>query len=73
MNEEYNIQRGKERSGGGGIKGKVVTESRHQFSSVQFSRSVGSDSLSPHESQHARPSCPSPTPRVHSDSCPTSQ
>ena len=45
MNEEYNIQRGKERSGGGGIKGKVVTESRHQFSSVQFSRSVVSDSL----------------------------
>ena len=38
------------------------------FSSVQFSRSVMSDSLRPHESQHARPSCPSPTPRVHSDS-----
>ena len=42
-------------------------------SSVQFSRSVVSDSLRPHESQHARPSCPSPTPRVHSDSCPSSQ
>ena len=39
-----------------------------QFSSVQFSRSVMSDSLRPHESQHARPPCPSPTPRVHSDS-----
>ena len=38
-----------------------------QFSSVQFSRSVVSDSLRPHESQHARPPCPSPTPRVHSD------
>ena len=34
-------------------------------SSVQFSRSVVSDSLQPHESQHARPPCPSPTPRVH--------
>ena len=34
------------------------------FSSVQFSRSVVSDSLLPHESQHARPPCPSPTPRV---------
>ena len=35
-------------------------------SSVQFSRSVMSDSLQPHELQHARPPCPSPTPRVHS-------
>ena len=33
-----------------------------QFSSVQFGRSVVSDSLRPHESQHARPPCPSPTP-----------
>ena len=38
-----------------------------QFSSVQFSRSVVSDSLRPHELQHARPPCPSPTPRVHSN------
>ena len=36
------------------------------LSSVQFSCSVMSDSLRPHESQHAKPSCPSPTPRVHS-------
>ena len=36
--------------------------------SVQFSRSVVSDSLRPHESQHARPPCPSPTPGVHSHS-----
>ena len=36
-----------------------------QFSSVQFSRSVMSNSLQPHESQHARPPCPSPTPGVH--------
>ena len=42
-------------------------------SSVQFSRSVMSDSLRPHELQHARPPCPSPTPRVHSDSHPSSQ
>ena len=42
------------------------------FSSVQFSRSVVSDSLRPHESQHARPPCPSPTPGVHSDSRPSS-
>ena len=44
-----------------------------QFSSVQFSGSVVSDFLWPHESQHARPPCPSPTPRVHSDSHPLSQ
>ena len=43
-----------------------------QFSSVQLSHSVVSDSLWPHESQHARPPCPSPTPRVHSSSCPSS-
>ena len=42
------------------------------FSSVQFSRSVLSDSLRPHGLQHARPPCPSPTPRVYSDSCPLS-
>ena len=43
---------------------------RFRFSSVQFSHSVMSDSLRPHESQHARPPCPSPSPGVHSDSCP---
>ena len=37
-------------------------EDMSQFSSVQFSHSVVSDSLQPHESQHARPPCPSPTP-----------
>ena len=42
-------------------------------SSVQFSRSVMSNSLWTHESQHARPPCPSPTPGVHSDSFPSSQ
>ena len=43
-----------------------------QFSSVQFSHSVVSDSLQPHEPQHARPSCPSPIPRVHPNPCPSS-
>ena len=42
-------------------------------SSVQFSRSVMSDSLRLHELQHARPPCPAPTPGVHSDSRPSSQ
>ena len=42
-------------------------------SSVQFSRSVVSNSFQPHESQHARPPCASPTPGVHSDSRPSSQ
>ena len=44
----------------------------YQFSSVQFSLSVLSDSLQPHESQHTRPSCPSPTPGVYPNSCPSS-
>ena len=43
------------------------------FISVQFSCSVTSDSLRPHESQHTRPPCPSPTPGVHSDSRQSSQ
>ena len=43
------------------------------FSSVQFSHSVVSDSLRLHESQHTRPPCPSPTLRVHPDSCPSSR
>ena len=42
-------------------------------SSVQFSHSVLSDSLRPHESQHARPPCPSPTPRVHANSRPSNR
>ena len=42
------------------------------YHSVQFSLSVTSNSLQPHESQHARPSCPSPTPGVYSNSCPSS-
>ena len=56
---------------------KYYTFIQHSFSchlsSVQFSRSVVSDSLRPNESQHARPPCPSPTPGVHPDSHPLSQ
>ena len=44
-----------------------------QFKIVQFSRSVVSDSLQPHEPQHARPPCPSPTPGVHPNPCPLSR
>ena len=43
----------------------------HESSSVQSSRSVMSNSLRPHESQHARPPCPSPTPGVHPNSYPS--
>ena len=54
----------------------VFPSSRHStlstFSSVRFSRSVVSYALQPHESQHARPTCPSPTLRVHPNSCPLS-
>ena len=51
----------------------LKTAMRYTFSSVQFRCSVVSDSLQPHESQHARPPCLSPTPRVHSDSRPSSR
>ena len=44
-----------------------------ESSSVQFSCSVVSDSLRPHESQHARPPCPSPTPGVYSNPCSSSR
>ena len=57
------------------IQSEVSQKDKHQYSisSVQFSCSVLSDSLRPHESQHARPPCPSPTPGVYSNSCPSSQ
>ena len=55
------------------IKKKLALNTQFNFSSVQFSRSVVSDSLRPHELQHARPPCPSPTPGVHSNSRPSSQ
>ena len=57
---------------------KMVQSSYISFTStpqcsVQFSCSVMSDSLRPHELQHARPPCPSPTPGVHPNSCPSSR
>ena len=57
------------------VPNRIKPKEKHpvQFSSVQFSRSVVSDSLGLHESQHARPSCLLPSPEVHSDSCPSSQ
>ena len=48
-------------------------EGPSSISSVKFSRSVVSDSLRPHELQHARPPCPSPTPRTYPNPCPLSQ
>ena len=61
-----------------GLKVKSWRKSYHAYSehkkgSVQFSRSVVSNSLRPHESQHARPPCPSPTAGVSPNSCPLSQ
>ena len=52
------------------IQNEVSQKEKHQYSisSVQFSHSVVSDSLRPHESQHAKPPCPSPSLGVHSDS-----
>ena len=56
-----------------GIEAVDINSPQIKFSLVQFSRSVVSDSLQPHESQHARPPCPSPTPRVYPNSCPLSR
>ena len=52
---------------------KMKHKSWSLTASVQFSRSVVSDSLQPREPQHARPPCPSPTPGVHPNPCPLSQ
>ena len=51
----------------------VLEYTEHKIHHLQFSCSGVSDSLQPHELQHARPPCPSPTPGVHSDSRPSSQ
>ena len=48
-------------------------ENKMTHFSVQFSHSVVSNSLRPHELQHARPPCPPPTPRVYPNLCPLSQ
>ena len=55
------------------VDGSWAQRCQDCISSVQFSRSVMSDSLRPHELQHTRPPCPSPTPGVHSGSHPSSQ
>ena len=55
-----------------GRHSRILGPSSKNIGSVQFS-SVMSDSLWPHESQHARPPCPSPSPGVHSNSCPSSR
>ena len=68
----------KEESEKAGLKQHSKQQKNHgirsyQFSSVQFSRSVMSNSLWPHGLQHARPPCPSPNPGVYSNSCPLSR
>ena len=60
------------------IEAQIKTTVRYYLASVtissaQFSHSVMSDSLQPHESQHARPPCPSPTHGVYPNPCPSSQ
>ena len=50
----------------------VIITPAFSATSVQFSHSVTSDPLGPHEPQHARPPCPSPTPRVYPNTCPLS-
>ena len=55
------------------LKDTCFLEEKLWQTSVQFSRSVMSDSLWPHGLQHARPPCPSPTPRACSNPCPLSQ
>ena len=54
------------------ILANQIQQQVKRLSSVQFSWSVVSDSLRLHESQHARPPCPSPTPGVHPNPCPSS-
>ena len=66
LNQEMWFERGTEGS-------KQRWEATSALKPVQFSHSVVSDSLRPHGLQHARPLCPSPTPRVYSNSCPLSQ
>ena len=58
---------------GSEISGRHSAQLGTAFSSVQFSHSVMSDSLQPHRLQHVRPPCPSPTPRVYSNSYPLSR
>ena len=52
---------------------RLLEDNGYQIRSDQISRSVMSDSLRPHESQHARPPCPSPAPGVYPNLCPSSR
>ena len=63
----------KEESEKAGLKLNTQKMNHFLIRSVQFSRSVMSNSLQPHRQQHAKPPCPSPAPGVYSNSCPLSQ
>ena len=70
---QLNVQKNKIMASGPITSWKIDGETMETVTDYfQFSRSVMSDSLPPHESQHARPPCPSPTPGVHSNSRPSS-
>ena len=56
-----------------GLAEDEMVRQHHWLNSVQFSRSVMSNSLQPHEPQHTRPPCPSPAPGVYPNSCPLSR
>ena len=66
-------KQGQSRQTSHSICGRVILSSPSLSVSIQFSRSVMSDSLWPHESQQARPPCASQTPRVYPNSCPSSR
>ena len=55
------------------LRSKSDSSYQGKISSVQFNHSIVSNSLQPHEPQHTRPPCPSPTPGVHPNPCPSSQ
>ena len=67
------LMRVKEESEKTGLKLNIQKTKIMASGPIQFSCSVVSNSLQPHEPKHIKPTCPSPTPRVHSDSCPSSQ
>ena len=73
-NDHYIYYCGQETLRRNRVAPRVNKKSKMQFlDSVQFSHSAVSDSLQPHEPQHTRPPCPSPTLGVHTNPCPLSQ
>ena len=72
MSSSYSIEWYYPKYKGNELTGNFWSESMKKTESVQFSHSLMSDSLQPHGLQHTRPPCPSPPPRVYSDSCPLS-